>query len=183
MTMKILTLSGSLRRASINSALLRATALVAPVGMEIFPYPDLGMLPLFNPDLEPELPAPVAHLKQQIDAADALMIASPEYAHGVTGVMKNALDWLVGTESFVNKPVVLLNASPRAHHAHDALLETLRMMSAHIIEDACQTLPVMGSGLDAAGIAADEKLRFQLLDILRIMQAEVTAQSMGMASI
>jgi NAD(P)H-dependent FMN reductase len=78
----------------------------------------------------------------------ALLIASPEYAHGVSGAIKNALDWLVGFEPSVGKPVVVLNASPRAHHADDALRETLRTMSAVIVESASVSIPLLGVHLD-----------------------------------
>lgn len=61
--------------------------------------------------------------------------------------MKNALDWMVGNESFVNKPVAVFNTSPRASHAHAALIETLSVMSAHIVTTACVVLPIVGSGL------------------------------------
>lgn len=123
--MKILAISGSLRQASLNTALLRAVARIAPRGIEVVVYRGLGGLPLFNPDLVTPEPAPVTALREQIMAADALLIASPEYAHGVTGVIKNALDWMVGNESFVHKPVALLNASSRATHAQAALRETI----------------------------------------------------------
>src|SRR5437773_772725 len=109
--MKFLGISGSLRAASLNSLLLRATQRLVPAGLEMHVYPSLGEIPLFNPDIEASDPAPVATLRSAIMAADALIIASPEYAHGVTGVVKNALDWMVGTAAFVNKPVALFNAS------------------------------------------------------------------------
>jgi len=90
--MNILAISGSLRAGSINSTLLRATARLAPPDMRIELFADLGDLPLFNPDIEASDPAPVAALRARIIAADAVLIASPEYAHGITGVLKNALD-------------------------------------------------------------------------------------------
>ena len=146
--MKILGLSGSLRRASLNSALLRAAQKLAEPPCVIHVYDSLGTLPLFNPDLEASPPHAVQHLRQAVDAAHALMIASPEYAHGVSGPMKNALDWLVSHEGFVAKPIALLNASARAHHAYEALAETLRTMSANLISEASLTVPLLGSGLD-----------------------------------
>lgn len=95
----------------------------------------LGSLPLFNPDLEARLPASAAGLREKIAVADALIIASPEYAHGVSGVLKNALDWLVGDERFAGKQVLVLNAAPRAHHAIAAMRETLTTMAAQLVDD------------------------------------------------
>ena len=118
--MKVLAISGSLRAASINSALLRAAARLAPPGMLVTSLSGIGDLPLFNPDFEPHVPPPVAALYAAVAAADALLIASPEYAHGITGTIKNALDWLVSVESFVCKPVAVLNASPRASRGRGA---------------------------------------------------------------
>ena len=109
-------------------------------------------MPLFNPDLEAVTPAVVADFRARIVSSDAVLIASPEYAHGVTGVIKNALDWMVGNESFVDKPVGLFNASPRATIAQAALRETLVTMSARIIDNACVTVRILGSGLDEDGI-------------------------------
>jgi NAD(P)H-dependent FMN reductase len=152
--MKILALAGSLRAASINAALLRAAARLAPPGCTITLL-SLAALPLFNPDLE-GAPAPaVLALRRAVDLSDALMIASPEYAHGVSGVMKNALDWLVSHEGFVAKPVALLNSSPRAHHAYEALAETLGTMSAHIVREACVAIPLLGAGLDEEGMVGN----------------------------
>ena len=171
----ILAISGSLRKASINTSLLRAVVRLAPADIKVALYRGLGELPLFNPDIESPEPAPVADLRQQIVAADAVLIASPEYAHGVTGVMKNALDWMVGNESFVYKPVALLNASPRASHAHAALRETLVTMSARILEPACITLPLLGAGIDEDGIVDHPQIRLQILTVLDAINAACAA--------
>ena len=98
------------------------------------------------------MPDAVVQLRRAVDASDALLIATPEYARGVSGIIKNALDWLVSHEGFVGKPVALLNASPRAHHAQAALRETLRTMSAQILEEASAAIPLLGAGLDEAAM-------------------------------
>ena len=91
----VLTLSGSLRKASLNTAMLTMAADCAPPGLRVKRHRGLGDLPLFNPDLEAHEPPRSRACDTRSPAADALLIASPEYAHGVSGVMKNALDWMV----------------------------------------------------------------------------------------
>ena len=169
----IVALCGSLRAQSYNAALLDAAALVAPRDMRIVRFDRLGEFPLFNPDAEYPSPPAVRDLIERLNAADGVLIASPEYAHGVTGVMKNALDWVVGCEAFVYKPVAVLNASPRATHADAALRETLSVMSAHIVERASITLPILGSQLDAAGIAAHPPFAAALAEALHAFGAEI----------
>lgn len=171
--MKILAISGSLRKESLNSALLRAVRRIAPPGIEVGLYSGLGELPLFNPDIEANQPEPVANLREQILASDALLIASPEYAHGVTGALKNALDWMVGNETFVYKPVALLNASPRATHAQAALRETIRTMSARLVEEASITVPVLGSGLSEDEIVHHPEIGPALLAALLSLKTAV----------
>lgn len=171
--MKIVAISGSLRAASNNSALLRAVARLAPPDVYIELFRDLGNLPLFNPDLEAADPPVVAGFRAQLAAADAVIIASPEYAHGVTGAMKNALDWMVGCEAFVNKPVVLLNASPRAVHAQASLAETLIVMSALIVEEASISVPILGSGLNEDGIVSHPAIAKTLRDSLEALRGAI----------
>ena len=132
--LKILALSGSLRKASYNTALIHALSKLAPEGVEIIPFEGIGNLPLFNPDLETQNITPVTRLCEVLEKSDGLIIASPEYAHGISGVLKNALDWLVAGEEFVNMPVALLNTSPRASHAQKALREVIKTMSGDICE-------------------------------------------------
>src|SRR5580692_6589308 len=120
--MNILAISGSLRATSLNTAVLQASGRLAPAGVTIEMFEGIGNLPFFNSDLDGDrLPREVAEFRAAIGAADGLLISSPEYARGVAGVMKNALDWLVGSFEFPNKPVMLVNTSPRATHALAAL--------------------------------------------------------------
>jgi chromate reductase, NAD(P)H dehydrogenase (quinone) len=173
--MKFLAISGSLRAASHNSSLLRAVARLAPADISVLLYRGLGDLPLFNPDIEASDPAPVADLRRQIIAADALLIASPEYAHGITGVLKNALDWMVGCEAFVRKPVALLNASPRAVHAQASLREIVTMMSAQIVDQASITVPILGAKLSEDQIVAHPAISAELRAALAALRRAVSA--------
>ena len=151
--MNVLALCGSLRAASMNRTLLEACASVAPPHrVDIFA--GLGALPLFNPDVESDLPAPVRALHTEIERCEALLIASPEYAHGVTGVLKNALDWLVSFPPFADKPVAIFNASPRSVHADAALREILITMSADLVADACLALPLRSTAPTVDSIVA-----------------------------
>lgn len=111
----VLAFAGSLRRASYNRALLRAALEVAPEGMAISVF-DIADVPLYNGDVEAEGdPEPVARFKQAIRDADGLLIATPEYNHGVPGVTKNAIDWASRPPRQApldRKPVAILGASP-----------------------------------------------------------------------
>lgn len=154
----ILAISGSLRAASYNTAALKAAARLAPPGVKVQLYQGIGTLPLFNPDLDNADIAAVDDWRAAIDSADALLIASPEYAHGVSGVLKNALDWAVSMASFPGKPVALLNTSPRATIAQASLREILLTMSASLVDAASTSLPLQGSQLNEHGILADDSL-------------------------
>lgn len=149
--MKVLAISGSLRAISSNAALLRAATSVAPAGTEIVFYDGLGELPPFSPDIDVDpIPALVAALRAQIAAVDAIAISSPEYAHGMPGSLKNALDWLVSAVEPIGKPVLLVSASPSgAAHAHAQLLEVLRTMSTQVVDGGAHVFS--SSKLDAHG--------------------------------
>ena len=172
--MRLLAISGSLRAHSSNGELLRALATLAAPAIHVELYAGPGDLPAFNPDLDEEgmtSPPAVQVLRRAVGDADGLVISSPEYAHGVPGALKNALDWLVSGPEMVYKPVGLLNASPRSVHAQQSLAETLRTMSATLVEGACVALPISGRGLNAESIVADVELRTQLEGVLRAMAA------------
>ena len=127
---EILAISGSLRAASTNSALIAALARNAPPGCRVTLYDGLGRLPIFNPDDEGErTPLKAAELIDAVTRADGVILSCPEYAHGVPGGLKNGLDWLVSRNAAVAKPAMLVHASPRSLFARAALAEIMRTMS------------------------------------------------------
>lgn len=175
---RILAISGSLRGASSNGVILRAAMLVAPLRMTIDLYPGLGELPHFSPDLDrtlddPLLPVPVRALRAAVNDAHALLISSPEYAHGVPGSLKNALDWLVGGSEMVGKPVALWNTAPHATHAQASLAETLRTMSAVLVPKANLSLAL--GGRDHEQVAADPTLAARLVHALDALRRAVAS--------
>jgi NAD(P)H-dependent FMN reductase len=162
----ILTVSGSLRKVSSNTVLLQAAGLIAPE-LELASYGGLADLPAFNPDLDDEgAPQPVLDWRAQLRAARGVLFCSPEYAHGLPGVLKNALDWVVGSGELVDKPVAILSGSPRATFVQAQLSETLRVMNARLVREAFLTLALGGSRLDAAGLAATAAFAIPLRDAL-----------------
>ena len=156
--MRLLAISGSLRSASVNTAALEALARLAPEGVKVLVYRELAKLPPFTPDDDAEdkpKPEPVETLRALVSASDALVIAAPEYAHGVPGALKNALDWLVASETFAGKPVALINASPRAFHAQASLREILATMAARLVPEAFAAISLTGNTVTADGILSD----------------------------
>ena len=168
---RVLCLSGSLRRASSNTAALQAARQLAPSTIDLELYEGLGALPLFNPDDEMmAVPASVSALREAVGRADALLIACPEYAHGVPGAFKNLLDWLVGSLEFPGKPVLLLNTAARgSYHAQEALAEILVTMSAQLLAPQPVLVALPGAGCSAAQVLANAERCAELqaaLDVL-----------------
>jgi chromate reductase, NAD(P)H dehydrogenase (quinone) len=157
---RVLALSGSLRAASSNTLALEAAAALAPAEIRVGFYRGLGQLPPFNPDLDTEEARPVSigRWRAEIAAADALLISSPEYAHGVPGALKNGLDWLVSGPEFPALLVAFLNPSPRSTYALASLAETVRTMSAELVAEACVTIALSGRPLTRDQVVADPAL-------------------------
>jgi len=174
--MKVLAISGSLREASINSALCRAAARLSPPGLHVNVLSGLGGLPLFNPDLEALPPSAVQAFRAAVSEASALLIASPEYAHGISGPMKNALDWLVSFEGTVGKPIALINASPRSRHAYEALREVLQTMSTSIVAEASPTIPLLGTCTTEEAMVSSPEVSSEIRAALQALAVHLTGQ-------
>ncbi len=144
--------------------------------MKIELYEGLQGLPHFNPDNEPEEFASVMDLKNRLSQAAGLLISTPEYARGVPGSLKNALDWLVSGAEFVDKPVVLLSASTRSNYAYEALRTTLTTMSGRLIEQSCITVPLLGKNYDAAMIVRHADLADPLRAALEAFRDAISQQ-------
>jgi len=165
--MRILTISGSLRASSSNTALLEAAAELAPPDVEVVRYDGLGDLPHCNPDLEAAAGSPaVSAWRSRLRDADGVVFSVPEYAHGVPGVLKNGLDWVVGSGEFVDKPVALFNASARGTYARASLTETLTVMAARLVPQASLTLELLGKPITKGQIAADPEMSAALRSAL-----------------
>lgn len=173
----ILAICGSLRKGSYNAALLDLAARVAPdlrfVGRDL-----AGQLPLFNPDLEenePVHPPAVRELRQLADAADGVVIVTPEYASGPSGITKNAIDWLIGSDGLGSRPTVLMSASPGQSgglRGQAALLPTLTFLAVILVDTV--SVGRVSSKVDASGTIVDaatvERVRLsmdELRDALR----------------
>lgn len=152
---RILAISGSLRAASSNGALLDAAARLAPEGARVERFAGVGDLPHFNPDLDGEAPPPaVAAWRGALRSCDAILLSSPEYVHGVPGSLKNALDWIVSSGEISGKPLALINTS-RSSFATPQLREILTTMEARFVEAASITLHLWTNRVDAEAILAN----------------------------
>lgn len=168
--MKIIALSGALRRASYNTALLRTAAGLAPAGVSI-ELRTLHGIPLYDGDVEAEgVPPAVTELREAIRAADALLIGTPEYNNSIPGVLKNGLDWLSrpsgeGGKLFGGKPTALVGATPGGFgtvQSQDALLSVLRAFGNDFWMGGRLMVSKAGTVFDADGQLIDDKVRVQL---------------------
>lgn len=149
----LLCLPGSTRRNSGNAALLRAFSKANADLVQTHVYERLGDLPIFNPDLEgAATPAIVTELKTLVGRADGLVIACPEYAHGIPGGFKNLLDWLVSGEELPDKPVMLLHANghDRGEFLRAALTEVLRTVGVRLVETDGASIYLVSHSLEEA---------------------------------
>ena len=176
--MKVLAVSGSLRRNSHNTQLLRAAVELAPEDIEVELWDGARDLPLYDQDLEGgELPESVRRLREEWGAADAILFATPEYNGSVPGVLKNAIDWAsrpVRESALTNKTVAVVGASPGqfgAMWAQADLRKILGIAGARVVGDE---LPVarVHEKLDADGRLLDGELEGRLRLLLEVLAAE-----------
>ncbi|TKK69953.1 NAD(P)H-dependent oxidoreductase [Ilyomonas limi] len=167
--MNILAVSGSLRSNSSNTFILKAMMALAPANVHIYLYDGIGNLPFFNPETEYDALTTVKDWRRHVQAADGIIICTPEYAFNMPGVLKNALDWLVGSGELNGKPVAAVSASPLATGGSKALFSlenTLTALGTVKSEHTLLTIPFLVKKLDAAGVLTDEVTRQQLSNVL-----------------
>jgi chromate reductase, NAD(P)H dehydrogenase (quinone) len=171
---KLIGLSGSLRQASYNTALLRSAAGMMPEGSELIVETIRG-IPLYDADLEAEgIPEKVTALKDAIAAADGLLLVTPEYNNSIPGVFKNAIDWLSRPDAdikrvFGNKPVAVIGASPGGFGtilSQNAWLPVLRTLKADFWSEGRLMVSRAGTVFNQDGTLADQKIEDQLRKFL-----------------
>jgi chromate reductase, NAD(P)H dehydrogenase (quinone) len=176
--MRILGIAGSVRRGSHNRKLLRAAGRALPPGVELVEWDGLAGLPIFDEDLELDPPAPVQDFLDEIEAADAILIATPEYNASLPGGLKNALDWAsrpFPDNVLKDKPSAVIGASTGlfgAVWAQAEVRKVLKASGAHVLESE---LPVgmADSAFDADGDLLDPDLTGRLDDLLGDLSREV----------
>jgi chromate reductase len=167
MKKKVFAISGSTRANSTNHNLIRAIAQLMKEDISIEVYEGINRLPHFDPGLiDASVPAEVAAFRKKLTAADGILICTPEYAHGVPGSLKNAIDWTVGSCEFSGKPTVLITASTDGTHGHAALLETLRVIEARSVDELQLLVRFARTKITSAGDINDTAT---LEDIKRVM--------------
>ncbi len=158
--MKLAAISGSLRADSSNSALVRGLAPLAPFGMEIVVFEGVGDLPHYSPEIDTDTPpGPVRQWRDLLRGCDAALFCTPEYAHGMPGSLKNALDWLVSSGEFDGgKPCGALSASPSFQGGDKALVwlrQILAVLGASVPPEASFAIPFVRTKIDTQGHIAD----------------------------
>ena len=155
----ILAISGSTRKQSSNLNLINAIAKLAADKFRLTIYEGLTELPHFNPDLDNEdAPLQVANLRKQLRDADGILICTPEYAMGVPGTLKNAIDWTVSSMEFSQKPVALITASLSGEKAHGTLLATLLLLESRMTQDTQLLVPFIKTKVNEKEITDAETL-------------------------
>src|SRR5665213_1603534 len=166
---KILAISGSLRPGS-NHAILRFLGGLVPPGGEYNIYNGLANIPHFDPGLDNDNPPfAVTEFRQQLIEADGVIICTPEYAYGVPGALKNALDWTVSSASFSGKPTALITASTGGENAHEALIKILGAIDANLLKEATLLIPFVRSKMDGDGNITDEETAEKLRSVFEVL--------------
>lgn len=164
---RLLTICGSTRANSSNHRLIKAIGELFRERLEPTPSVDLTDIPVFIPGLpEQEEPAIIAVFRNQIRTAQAVLICTPEYAHGVPGALKNAIDWTVGSGEFSHKPTVLITASTDGRLGHAALLETLKVIECEGIDSLNLLIPFIQTRINQAGELTDGAVKESIIKLM-----------------
>jgi chromate reductase len=186
-TANVLLISGSLREGSTNTAVLRTAGEVAGDDVHTTLYGEMAKLPHFNPDDDRDgvpVDVAVAQLREEIRAADALLLCTPEYAGALPGALKNLLEWTVGDASTYRKPIAWINASGPAAptggaDAHDSLRKVLGYVHAEIVEAACTRIPLTRDAVGQDGTIIDLAAREQIARAVAALARHATDSERG----
>ena len=156
----VLAIPGSTRAHSTNLNLIKAIEDLTKDIFYVTVFDGLMRIPPFNPDNDTEYPpSAIINFRKQLKDADGILICTPEYAMGVPGTLKNAIDWTVSSMEFMNKPVALITASSAGQKGHAALLETLKVIEARMAPETQLLIPFVKTKVSATKITDDPTLR------------------------
>jgi chromate reductase, NAD(P)H dehydrogenase (quinone) len=169
----IVAISGSTRNNSTNYFLIKAIEELSEDIFNITIFEGIATLPHFNPDNNNEnVSAEVMAFRQMISVADGVIICTPEYAHGVPGSLKNAIDWTVSSNEFSQKPTALITASTDGKYAHNALLETLKVIEAKDVEQNQLLIQFAKTKISGSQVT-DKKTLDEVVNLIRNLQKSI----------
>jgi NAD(P)H-dependent FMN reductase len=175
---KIIAISGSTRLSSSNLNLIKAIAELAGPKLEIDIFESIDRIPHFNPDLDNEHPPyEVTEFRKRLREADGILICTPEYAMGVPGTLKNAIDWTVSSMEFSKKPTALITASSMGEKGHASLLETLKIIEAGISDETQLLISHVKMKVNDKGEIVDEKTLKEVKKLIEGLWANLSKLS------
>lgn len=164
---RILAINGSTRTNSTNLNLIKAFIDLTINDLEVEIFNELAQIPHFNPDLDnTSAPKEVTDLRKKIKDADGVLICTPEYAMGVPGALKNAIDWTVSSAEFSHKPVALITASSIGEKAHASLIETLKIIEANITNDTQLLISFAKTKINTNSVITDNETSEQVKKLI-----------------
>jgi len=180
-TIVIAAISGSLKSSSSNTNILRTIARIAPDHIKVKMVEGLDKLPHFNPDNDDQITS-VMHFRQQLKESDGVIFSTPEYAYGVPGVLKNALDWLVSSGELYEKPVAVISASPifsGGDKALASLMLTLTALGSHVNANCSLSIGNIKNKIGESGEVKDAETIQALDKVLKDLINQIVGRAGG----
>lgn len=169
----ILAIPGSTRTHSTHLNLIAAIGRLSSGIFDIVVSPPIAGLPHFNPDLDNDTPSyPVSFFRKQLREADGVLICTPEYAMGVPGTLKNALDWTVSSAELYRKPTALITASSQGYKGHAALMETLKIIGCTFTDETQLIIPFIKTKVSADGTITDTETLLKVKELISAFHRE-----------
>jgi len=164
---KVIAICGSTKANSSNLKLIYAIAKMAQGKFDISVFRDIASVPHFNPDLDNDAPpAAVVEFRNMLRASDGILICTPEYAMGVPGSLKNAIDWTVSSMEFSQKPTALITASSLGQKGHASLIETLKIIEAKTTDETQLLIPYINAKINADCDITDENTTAAIISLI-----------------
>lgn len=170
----VIAICGSTRKKSTNLNLLYAMKELSRDYFDITIFESIDLIPHFNPDLDNESPpTEVIRFRKELREADAILICTPEYAMGVPGILKNAIDWTVSSMEFSKKPTALITASSSGEKGHASLLETLQVIKANITSNTQLIIPFAKTKINQENKITDGKTLEEVMNLIKSLHQEL----------
>lgn len=167
----IVAICGSTKASSSNLSLIRAIVKLNENDFNFKIISNIDSIPHFNPDLDNEMPPElVVNFRSILKSSDGILISTPEYAMGVPGTLKNAIDWTVSSCEFSHKPTALITASSQGQKGHQSLLETLNIIESNITNETQLLISFIKTKMGNDNIITDNETKIRVLNVMEALK-------------